>query len=158
MELHRQPLILCELVGLVQDLLGNPGLAHVVQKGTHAQIVELELAQAESFAHRDGEDADVDGVSESIVVVVADGRQPDERDLIVQYLVYDSLYRALDLLDTCRAPHSRALGKLVRDRNATLVGAFCHLLLALLIGQVGFAGCRWVDRNMGDATQRHLLP
>ena len=93
--------------GLVEDLHRHPRLAHVVEQGGHAQIVELQLGEAELLAQGDREDADVDRVGERVLVVVADGGQPDQRGLVVEDLVDDQLDRALDPLDAGGAAQPR---------------------------------------------------
>ena len=76
MGLHGAPLVLVEARGLVEDLVRHTRLAEVVHQRRHAEVVQLQPAQAELLAQRYGEDAHVHRMGERVLVVVADRRRP----------------------------------------------------------------------------------
>ncbi len=75
-------------------------------------------------------------MSERIVVVVADGREPDEGYLVVQHLIHDVLNGAFDFFDACRPSHPRALGEFVGDGDRTLVRTLGDFFLTLFVREV----------------------
>ena len=87
------------LAGLVQDFGRHPRLAHVVQQRGHSEIVELDLGEAQLLAQRHREDADVDRVSEGVLVVVPHRGHADHGHFVVEHLVDHQLDRPLHPLE-----------------------------------------------------------
>ena len=111
------PLVVGELLDLVEHLERHARLPDVVEQRREPEIVQLELAEPESPAERDGEDADVHAVRERVLVVVADRRQADQRRLLVEDLVDDALHHALDLLDVRASAHADRVDDVLRHRH-----------------------------------------
>ncbi len=84
--------------------------------------------QPEPATERHREDAHVHRVRERVVVVIADRREPDQRRLLIQDLVDDSLHDSLDLLDVRALSEPHRVDHVARDGDTLRVRALCGLL------------------------------
>src|SRR5438552_4229905 len=155
--LHDAPLFVAQAALLVQHFQRHARLAHVVEQGGDAEIVELQLGEAELAAQGDGEDAHVHGVRERVLVVVAQRGEPHQRRLVVQYLIYARLAGSLDHADVGGAPQADAVDDLFRHRHRAGVGPLRGLLQALGFLDVFLGLERRLDGNEGDAAVLELL-
>ena len=67
--LHDLPLLVVEGAGLLQDALGDPDLADVVEEGADLDGIELGAGVAEPPSERDGDGGDPLGVAARVVVL-----------------------------------------------------------------------------------------
>jgi hypothetical protein len=109
------PLLFFQLTGLVQDLDGYLTLSHIVEQRRDAEIVELVSGETESLADRDTQDADVHRVRKRVLVIIAKGREADQRYFILQHLVDDALHGALHLLGACGPPKPDTVDHILGD-------------------------------------------
>ena len=89
MLLHHLPLLVVERARLVEDALGDPDLADVVQEGADLDRVELDAAVAEAACERDGDAGDALGVAAGVVVLRLHraGERPDRLDVLLAHLL-----------------------------------------------------------------------
>jgi hypothetical protein len=95
---HDRELLVGQLVGLVEDLLRRAHLADVVHQRRQAELAQQPAfdAQRARLPHR--EDRHVHHVGEGVVVVVAHGRERDQRGAVLG----DRFRQALDGLERRR--------------------------------------------------------
>ena len=147
---HPLPLLVGELAGLLQQIERDARFADVVHQRGEAELIQLELGHAETAAERDREDAHVHRVRERVFVVVADRRQTDERGLLVQHLIHDSLHHSLDLSDVRRLADAHRVDDVLGDGNGLRVGAVGRGLRFLVELPVGLRLGRRVDLERLD--------
>jgi hypothetical protein len=99
-----------------------------VEERGEPDVIELQAREAETAAERNRENADVHGVRERVVVVVADGGETHERGFVGENLVDDSLHHAFDLLDVRPLPHAHRIHHVFRRGNGLREGALGRLL------------------------------
>ena len=139
------PLVVRQSAGLVEYFRRHARLSDVVKERGHAEIIQLNLAEPKSLAQRHREDADVDAMRERVLVVIADGRETDQRGFLIEYLIDDALHDPFDLLDVRAAPEPHRRHQILRHGDGLGIRLLRHFLRLLAVLLVNLLGHRFAD-------------
>ena len=90
-------------------------------------------------------------MGERVVVVVAKSCEADERSLLVQNLIDDSLNDALDLLDARHSAESDGIDDVPRECNRTCVGVIRGVLKLLRLFLIDLIFLRRSELERGES-------